>query len=261
MKKMNKHCFVICAYGRSQFLEECVRSVLEQTERENVLLSTSTPNDHIDAIVEKYGIELRTHELSGIGIDWNAGYACADSKYVTLVHQDDVYQKNYREKVLAELDRFEDGLIAFSNYREIRKGQIAEPNGNIKIKELLLSPLKHFNHSRFVRRRILSLGNPICCPAVTYNKSLLGDFRFDTELKTNLDWAAWEKLSKGRGRFVYVSEPLMYHRIHEESETSNTIESRKRAEEDRMMLEKFWPAPLAGLIFHFYSQSEKSNSL
>ena len=258
---MNDHIFIVCAYGKSRFLEACILSLLEQTEKKNIVISTSTPNDHIEGIAEKYQIEIRTHEISGIGIDWNAGYACADSKYVTLVHQDDVYKENYREKILTEMNRYEDCLIAFSNYREIRNDQIADPNGNIKIKELLLSPLKYLNRNRFIRRRILSLGNPICCPAVTYNKNLLGNFAFDTQLNTNLDWAAWEKISKCRGRFVYIPEPLMYHRIHEESETSNTIENKKRAAEDLMMLKKFWPAPIAGIIFHFYNKSEKSNAL
>lgn len=125
----------------------------------------------------------------------------------------------------------------------------------------MLSPIGHFNRNRFIRRRVLSLGNPICCPAVTYNKSLLGNFVFDTELKTNLDWAAWEEISRYKGRFIYVTEPLIGHRIHKESETSNTIENKKRASEDLMMLKKFWPSIIAGLIFHFYKKSEKANAL
>ncbi|MBC3889890.1 glycosyltransferase [Acetobacterium paludosum] len=258
---MKKHIFVICAYGKSRFLEECVDSILKQTAKENIIISTATPNELIEGVGKKYQIEIRTHDVSGIGIDWNSGYECADSKYVTLVHQDDVYKEDYQEKILMSMDKNEDSLIAFSNYREIRKDEIVSPNRNIKIKELMLSPLKHANRNRFIRRRILSLGNPICCPSVTYNKSLLNNFAFDMELNTNLDWAAWEKVSKYKGRFIYVSEPLMYHRIHEDSETSNTIENKKRAEEDLLLLKKFWPSPIANFIFHFYKSSEKSNVL
>lgn len=258
---MNNHTFVICAYGESRFLGECVESILKQTTKENVIIATSTINGHIEGVAKRYGLKIETHEGGNIGKDWNFGFTCANSKYVTLAHQDDIYKKDYKEKILMEMSKNEDSLISFSNYREIRRGVIVDQNINIKIKALMLTPLKHFSRSRFVRRRILSLGNPICCPSVTYNKSVLGNFTFDTYLSTNLDWAAWEKISKYKGNFIYLSEPLMYHRIHEESETSNTIENNKRAAEDLLMLKKFWPTNIANMLFHFYKKSEKANTL
>ncbi len=41
----------------------------------------------------------------------------------------------------------------------------------LKIKRMMLFPLrcKKFWKRKFVRRRILSLGDPICCPAVTFD--------------------------------------------------------------------------------------------
>ena len=42
-------------------------------------------------------------------------------------------------------------------------------------------------------------------------------------MKVSLDWYAWYKISEYKGRFVYISDKLMCHRIHEESETSKTI--------------------------------------
>jgi len=258
---MNNHTFVICAYGESRYLEDCVLSIVKQSVKDNIIIATSTINDHILKIGKKYNLEVLTHNGGSIGKDWNFGYESANSKYVTLAHQDDVYQEKYLEKMLIALDENKDTLISFSNYEEIRNNSIVSNNNNLKIKELLLSPLRIANKNKLIRRRVLSVGNPICCPTVTYNKSLLENFRFPMEFSTNLDWAAWEKLSQYNGRFLYLPEPLMYHRIHAESETSNTIGNNKRAEEDLLMLKKFWPSNVAQFIFYFYKKSEKANTL
>lgn len=258
---MNKHTFVICAYGESQYLEDCVLSIVKQSVKENIIIATSTINDHILEIGKKYNLKILTHNGGSIGKDWNFGYESANSKYVTLVHQDDVYQEEYLKKMLKAMDQNKDTLISFSNYEEIRNDKIVSKNRNLKIKELLLSVLRISNKNRIIRRRVLSVGNPICCPTVTYNKSLLVDFRFHMELNTNLDWAAWEKISKQSGKFLYLPETLIYHRIHTESETSNTIGNNKRSEEDLLMLKKFWPTNIARFIFYFYKKSEKANIL
>ena len=58
MTETKNHTFVLCAYKESQFLEECVQSLLAQTVKSKILISTSTPNDHIKGIAEKYNLPL-----------------------------------------------------------------------------------------------------------------------------------------------------------------------------------------------------------
>lgn len=45
---------VICAYKECKYLEESIRSVLNQSVKTNVVISTSTPNDFIDGLADKY---------------------------------------------------------------------------------------------------------------------------------------------------------------------------------------------------------------
>lgn len=78
-------------------------------------------------------------------------------------------------------------------------------------------------------------------------------------MKGGLDWDAWERLSRIGGEFCYDPQVLMYHRIHEDSETSHIIADNTRKNEDLAMLERFWPKPIARFINHFYSESLKSN--
>ena len=50
------HTFVVLAYKESLFLEDCIKSVLNQTVKTNVKIATSTPNDFIDGLAKKYSL-------------------------------------------------------------------------------------------------------------------------------------------------------------------------------------------------------------
>ena len=112
-----------------------------------------------------------------------------------------------------------------------------------------------------MRRRVLSLCNPICCPAVTYVRDNLPQDIFAIHFKSNVDWESWERISRMKGSFCYVHQPLMGHRIHEESTTTAVIgASNGRSQEDLEMYLKFWPRPIAELLNRLYSGAQKGNA-
>lgn len=84
---------------------------------------------------------------------------------------------------------------------------------------------------------------------------------FTEYFRSNADWEAWERISREKGSFVYLKQPLMTHRIHEGSETSQVIGETGRGQEDYALFLKFWPKSMAKLLEHFYTAGEKSNQL
>ena len=210
----------------------------------------------------KYGMYVNEGE-KGITQDWNFAYKMADADMVTIAHQDDVYLSNYTEEILRMEKMAKKPLILFTDYAELRNGVLVKKNRLLKVKRILLYPLrfKCFWNSRFVRRRILSLGSPIACPAVTYVKENLPETIFKAGFRSDEDWEAWEMLSKRKGAFAYTPNIGMCHRIHEESETSIILGDNARGEEDFVMFCKFWPKPIAKLLTKVYSTAEKSNEL
>ena len=58
MKTENNHTFIICAYKESPYLDKCIQSLLNQTVKSNIVMYTSTPNDYIQDIADKYAIDL-----------------------------------------------------------------------------------------------------------------------------------------------------------------------------------------------------------
>ena len=258
------HTFAVCAYGESPYLEECVQSLLMQKVRTSILIATSTPNSHIAGIADKYGIPVYINQgEKGLAGDWNFAYSCADTPFVTLAHQDDKYYVNYTKDVLAAAKKCHHPLIIFTDYNELRNGKTVTSNRLLKVKRLLLTPLKLpvFWKSRFIRRRILSIGSAICCPTVTLAKDNLCGFSFKNNMKSNIDWQAWEELSRRKGEFAYTAKPGMEHRIHQESTTSELIEQNGRREEDIYMFRKFWPGWVARMIEKVYQSGEKSNEV
>jgi hypothetical protein len=157
----------------------------------------------------------------------------------------------------------DNSIIAFSDYSELRKGEKIHDTTMLKIKRIMLLPLRirAFWKSKFIRRRVLSMGDPICCPAVTFDLKNVKRPIFQDGFRSCEDWEAWEKLSGLKGKFIYINEPLMCHRIHEESATTAIIHDNARVQENYTMYCKFWPKPIAKLINHFYTKSEKSNEI
>lgn len=256
------HTFIICAYGESPYLEDCIRSLFAQEVRSNICIATSTPCGHIYDLAQRYGLQLYVNaEQGGIGADWNFAYARGRTLYRTIAHQDDVYFPGYTQSISRAVKDAERPLIFFTDYWELRGKEYIKGNALLRIKRLMLTPLRGrgFQRNIWVRRRILSMGSPICCPSVTFASGALPEVLFTPGFRASLDWEAWERFSKMQGDFIYIPKPLMAHRIHGESETSAAIQGNVRSREDLAMYEKFWPSWMAKFLQEIYMASEKSN--
>ncbi|MCD4550323.1 MULTISPECIES: glycosyltransferase [unclassified Schaalia] len=257
------HTFAVCAYGESPFLGECIQSLRAQTVGTNIVVVTSTPSQYIESVCAQFACPVVVNEgEAGIAGDWNFAVRTAGTPLVTIAHQDDVYRPHYAEEALRMLNQAEQPLLYFTDYGELREGHEVLDNRLLRVKRFLLRGLKNPAHAarKGVRRRALSLGCSICCPSVTLVTSVFEQPLFRSDFRSNLDWQAWEYLSRLDGSFVYNPQVLMLHRIHEDSETSKLIQDQSRRAEDLAMLKKFWPEPLARIINVAYAKGQDSNA-
>ena len=58
----NNHTFVICAYGDSKYLEECIHSLKKQTLKSQLILYTSTPSEYIEQICQNNAIVMQFYK-------------------------------------------------------------------------------------------------------------------------------------------------------------------------------------------------------
>lgn len=259
------HSFVVCAYKENPYLEETVKSLLNQTVRSSVSISTSTPNAFIGEICMKYDLDLHVHDESrGAASDWNFAFGTAKTPLVTIAHQDDLYESLFTERVLASASSYslQEVQFFYTDYYEMRNERRVDNNLLLAIKRVMNSRFRKFGINGRIssKRHLLTWGNPICCPAVTYVRQTVGEDPFDERFVNSCDYQTFVNMADRPGRFVYLPEVLMGHRIYEGSATSKNIEDDTRRREDLEILSSLWPRPMAHLINQVYALSEKSNS-
>lgn len=257
------HTFVVLAYKESPYLEECIRSVLHQEYPSKVVIATSTPNQFITQLAQKYHLTFKINKgKTGIGADFDFALQSGETDLVTIAHQDDVYDPEYSTAIVKAYHQRLDSLIIFPDYYELRNGEKVEKNTLLKVKHFLLWPLRLTKgKSKFMKRMTLRFGDPIGCPAVTFNTQKVQPPLFDNQMKNNVDWHAWEVLSKKQGSFTFVDQKLMGHRIHADSATTGNIQDSTRTKEDYEILRRFWPKWIAKKIAKLDAKSEKSNQV
>lgn len=261
MESQFSHTFAVCAYKESEYLEDCVKSLINQSVKTNIIMCTSTPCEYISNIANKYNIPLYIREgKSDIRDDWNFAYNTANTKWVTVAHQDDEYNVDYVKYLKKRVAELDNATMFFSDYLPIKHGEIGERDINSKIRRFLRIPMKsnRLAGKKFWKKRILSLGNSICCPSVAYNKKRLGDNVFTSELKFNIDWETFYKLAMVPGEFAYVDKPLNYYRVHDGATSMEFIVSHKREIDDTYMFNLFWPKWVTKLIMVFYKKAYKT---
>ena len=257
----NDFTFVVCAYKECEYLEESICSLVNQTVKANILISTSTPNDYVQGVADKYGIEIRVNPDGGQIKDYNFAMKQAPTELVMLMHQDEVLVKTFVERVLYELNRTQRPIVAFTNYLEMHNDIVDEkPSAMVRIKRIMLFPLcaRCLSGTWIGKRGIQLLGNPITHPTVVCVKKEMPDEVFIEKYKATMDWDLWERLSKQKGNFVYVKDVLLYHRMNDENQTVKLLNTTNaRYEEEYEIFCRFWPKPIARVIMKFYSGASK----
>ena len=100
--KTDIHSFIVLAYKESKFLEECIKSCLNQSLKTNVIIATSTPNKFIKDLAKKYKLDIveNKSDKHGIGYDFDFAKNAAKTDLVTIAHQDDIYDYTFAEEVV-----------------------------------------------------------------------------------------------------------------------------------------------------------------
>lgn len=253
-----EHVFMVLAYGDSPFLAGCLASLRAQTHASRIVVSTSTPSPRIEACAAAAGAELLVNPArGGIGPDWNFALRSADARYVTLAHQDDLYDPDFTAQTLALFARHPEGALCFTGYREIDDAGRRKSSKISHVKHLIEAAT--LGSRTAVRglplRMFLSFGNPLPCSSVTFDRAALADFSFDETFASNLDWEAWWRLYAEGRTFLHSPRRLVGRRHNDQTETSRLIKEGRRQAEDAAMFGRIWPRPIARALGAFYAAS------
>ena len=143
-----------------------------------------------------------------------------------------------------------------TNYYPYKNGEKTTDLNN-KLKPIIkfLTRFRTFARFKFIRVMTLAFGNTINCPSVTYNKKLLGNDIFTSDLLFSIDWDTFLKIYKMKGISLYIHKKLVCFRIHDGATTKEFINNKKRIEEDVTMFNKIWPKFITKIIMKVYVRS------
>ncbi len=262
MRRLKDHTFAVCAYGESPYLDEAVASVVNQTLKSRVIICTSTPNEHINAIASKYNIDVKINPCVGdIQTDWNFACNSANTRYVTLVHQDDVYSPKYLECFYKRIKNQRDFLIYYTAYRPLNMRDgigDTKKDANSIIRFALCTPMliPYLADKRIIKKATLSLGNSICCPTVTYDRKTIADEDvFTSEIRYDIDWDTFWKFASREGRFLFEPKNLVYYRVHDLATSKQCIDNSIREKDDIYMFSKIFSPSFAKIIMKVYKRA------
>ncbi len=266
MKQVNHYgqkdiTLVVCAYKECAYLRACIESIMKQTVVPQVLISTSTPNSYIQKIADEFGVSVCVNSDGGQIKDYNFAMKQGTTPLIMLMHQDELLHPLFVEKVLQELNKTKDPILAFTNYIEMHNDIVDQKASlMVRIKRMLLWPLwfKPLARRGFGKRLIQRFGNPITHPTVVCVRERMPDPCFREEYKASMDWDLWERLSRENGSFAYVSDVLLYHRMNDDNQTSKLFKTtNSRYEEETLIFQRFWPDWIVKILMHFYSKASR----
>lgn len=155
----------MCIWGKPIFGDMCTVTDCSNSFKSD--FDIHIYSKQIDCIADRYQLPCYINQgETGIAADWSYGFSFAETQYVTIAHQDDVYEPIYTAEVLKKAQSAKHPVILYTDYFELRNGQRIEKTPLLRTKRLMNIPIRLFPGSQWVRRRVLSFGNPICCPAV-----------------------------------------------------------------------------------------------
>ncbi len=204
---------IMPSYNHSRFIEEAIRSVLNQTFDDfELIIIDDGSSDNSQEIIQKFAeIDPRIKPIfhkknMGIARTVNDGIDAARGEFISLTASDDVWAPNKLEVQLEILARNED-LVVWS------EGKIIDANGNPTGQTFTE---RHNALNRKKSGRIfeeLLKGNFIFGSSMILKRKNLGEIRFDESLTYLNDYKFAVDLAYNY-EFYFIPEPLAMYRIH-----------------------------------------------
>lgn len=203
---------IMPAYNAERFLEEAVRSVMNQTFRDwELIILDDCAKDSTYALAEKLAAEdsriilLRNEQNMGVARTRNRGFDLCRGKYVALIDSDDVWHPQKLEKQLERMEQT-GAELSYTSYA------IVDDKGN-KVKDDFLVPDQVTYHDQLTR-------NAIGCSTVMLRATLLEKYRFVTDFYHE-DYVLWIQLLKDGHKAAGCREILVDWRFLENSRSFN----------------------------------------
>ncbi|HXC99539.1 MAG TPA: glycoside hydrolase family 99-like domain-containing protein, partial [Verrucomicrobiae bacterium] len=208
-------------YNGNKFLEEAIRSVLDQTFKdfELVIVDDCSTEDPAPILSRFKDPRIQFHRNAvrqGLVGNWNRCVELSRGQLVCVFHQDDVMlPENLRRKVEV-LKQNPGAALAYSDARVVEEDLSVRHPGWFT--PTLPDEDKLFAGREFFEKMVLG-DNLVCCPSAMFRRAAFEQLgKFDSQLPYTADWEMWLRLAL-QFDVAYIKEPLLLYRVHDRNET------------------------------------------
>ena len=241
---------MIPTYNRTKYLEEVLRSVLEQAPEPElmqieVIDNCSTEADP-EAVVRRIGQGRVSFfkQSKNLGLKGNLITCIERSRghLVHILHDDDAVLPEFYSKLQAAFEQEPTIGAAFCRWMEVDETS----------RHRYIAPLKRNTPgilSNWLER--IAVGNQIQAPAIVVRRSVyeaLGAFH--PKLEHTVDWEMWKRIA-AHYPVWYEPQALAHYRVHSSSDTSDLIRSGANIVDTRKAIEishSYLPTQIAGKL-------------
>ncbi len=193
---------VMPSYNTGSFIEESIKSVIDQTYQDwELLIVDDCSTDHSDEIVEPYLSDqrikyLKNEKNSGAAVSRNRALREAKGKWIAFLDSDDLWMDEKLKKQVSFMERH--GYhFSYTNYSEI------DTEGN-------KSGISVTGPGRITKAGFFNYCWPGCL-TVMYDAEAVGLIQI-ADVKKNNDYAMWLKVCQKTDCYLLDEELALYRR-------------------------------------------------
>jgi glycosyltransferase involved in cell wall biosynthesis len=212
-KQSQKVTVLIPIYNGEQYIEETVRSVLNQTysNLEVVCVIDGTKDRSKDILLGLNDSRIRVLEKENRGATYrrNEGMQLAATEYIWFLDQDDMLMPGCIEAAVHEMERTGCAAVAVN-------GHLIDSNGN-RIRRMYRVNKPVLTLSR------LAKGNQLftTSQALIRRSAIMKVNGFNQDAGIADDWDMWIRLLRSGGKLVFLDQYLMGYRLHDSNHSRN----------------------------------------
>ncbi|NMF64819.1 glycosyltransferase family 2 protein [Brasilonema octagenarum] len=216
---------IIPTYDRPEYLKQAINSAVKQTYRNiEIIVSDNCSPISPQKIVESFGdsrIQCSS-QLSNVGMFVNQmdTFKKAQGKYVASLHDDDMWNEDFLEKLVPALENNPDIILAFCDQYIIDKhGKIDHIGTEENSTAYKRTILKKGVHQPFLEIAVIDKSVPIAAACVI-RKEFVDWEKIPQEVDGMWDlYLAYLCSRSGHGAYYYP-EKLTRYRAHEQTDTN-----------------------------------------
>lgn len=227
---------IIPTYNRPDYLREALTSALRQSyQNTEILVRDNASMDETRKVVQSFSDpRIRYHRhAENVGPTENVIDGCREARgeYVAHLHDDDLWEPDFLEKLIPPLQQNSDASIAFCDHYIVDENGAIDParthRNTHRWKRHLLKPGLHCPLHRIA---LLDKSIPLSMAAVMRRTAV--DWNGVPNLPSGYDlWLMYMISREGQAAY-YVPERLTRYRVHSNSETT---QGRMRGDQGYLM--------------------------